>query len=101
MKGLTEPDWNRVAVGRGPAKFYKSNNPQTQSKIRYDINASLLTNHRFQRGSRIIVIGKVFATPKSIAGGPSLTLCDFAFDLDACVTLLFATNSVARGYLIT
>src|SRR6185295_11240540 len=88
-------------VGGGPSKIYKSKYLRTQT-IRNDIqrNASLLTNHRFQRGSRIIVIEKVFATPNSVQGGPSHMKSNLRLRSVVYVTFQFANVSVARRYLI-
>ena len=88
-------------VGGGPSKIYKSKYLRTQT-IRNDIqrNASLLTNHRFQRGSRIIVIEKVFATPNSAPGGPSNVKSNLRLRGLACVTVQIANVSIARRYLI-
>ena len=61
--GLTEPDGKCLAGWRGAVKNYKSKDLANAFGSGMTFNASLLTNHRFQRGSRIIVIGKVFATP--------------------------------------
>lgn len=68
---LIRDSFSRLAGGL--AKNYKGGATyKQQSRFRDNFfNASLLSTNPFQRGSRIIEIGKVFATSFSVHGGPS------------------------------
>ena len=55
------PDWNHVQVSGANKKFIRAGNLQTDSTIRFRLNASTSVIASSE-GSRIIEIEKVFAT---------------------------------------